>query len=471
MKHNLLTPALAAMVSLAATATLTACDDDDDDDATASTTETTTDDTNYKYIVIATVDEADYILAVDSLTGGTVSTTGNGLETETGTYYAFKGTDYVFKLNYNQNSSGTGASFYLDDNGEPQEKYEYTFSRLTTYGTWGDYVVTASTGEGSSDLADADGNLPYVFLFNYLNANDGTYISEDGALAENFLSDYAPGEYIILSGIEEANGMIYTSAVPVGMSAYGVAAWPEAVLSEDHISTDAGGSGSGKYDAGVVPCTQYPDQCNIAIYTGDSFDDTPIIAHTDKIGYATGRYRATYYQMIWADDEGNIYVFSNGFGRSATDGDYYTATVGSLPSGVMRIKAGETEFDDSYYVALEDIYPYLPPYRTWHATEDYFLVQYYESLDYMLEKGVMASSGSSYAIFKGDEGTTMEITGIPDDATIQGKPFGEDGIMYIPVAESDGYPCIYYVDVTTGVATKGITVECDEIETSGKLAY
>lgn len=480
MKHKILTLALAAIVSLTATSVLTACDDDDDDDATTSDTTTTDDDSsaddettvNTKYVIVTTVDDASYLVTAESLSDGTVSVSGNGLEVISGTYWVFKDLNYVFALIYNKGSDGTGASYYLDSDASLAEKYSYTFGRITTYGTWGDYVVTASTSSGSETLADSDGNIPYVFIFNYLNSNDGTYSIEDSQLAENYLSDYCYGERVSFAGIVEANDMVYTSVIPMGMSAYGVANYPDGVLSSDYQATADGGSGSGAYTAGTVPYTQYPDQANVAIFTGSSFNETPIIAHTEKMGYACGRYRSQYYQTIWAADNGDVYVFSPGYGRSTTDGDDYKVVTGTLPSAVMRIKAGETDFDSSYYVNLEEIGTQHPVFRCWHATGNYFFLQLYADGVDGISAGTSADV-SEYVIFNADDPTTtIAISGLPDDASISGTPYGEDGIMYLPVSVTTGdYPAFYAIDVTTGVATKGLTVECDELETAGKLSY
>lgn len=43
----------------------------------------------------------------------------------------------------------------------------------------------------------------------------------------------------------------------------------------------------------------------------------------------------------------------------------------------MRIKAGETTFDSSYYYNLEELGSKKPMFRCWHITEDYFLLQMY----------------------------------------------------------------------------------------------
>lgn len=67
-----------------------------------------------------------------------------------------------------------------------KEKYTYTFNRITSYGTWGDKVVTVSTGDSSQK--DDEQNVAQALLFNYLDATDGS--QEEGTLiAENFLGN------------------------------------------------------------------------------------------------------------------------------------------------------------------------------------------------------------------------------------------------------------------------------------------
>lgn len=89
------------------------------------------------YVVAATTGEASYLVVANSLDEGTVSTQGNGTEVIGGTYWVYKGLDYVFALVYNKGGAGTGASYYLGADGKMKEKYTYTYNRITSYGTWG----------------------------------------------------------------------------------------------------------------------------------------------------------------------------------------------------------------------------------------------------------------------------------------------------------------------------------------------
>lgn len=422
--------------------------------------------TDESYVVAAEVDGTEYLLTAPSLDEGSVSVKGNGTEVIGATYWVFKNRQYLFGLVYNKGGNGTGASYYLNSSGRIVEKFTYEYNRITTYGSWGDNVITASTGNAAASLADSEGNLPQVLLFNYLNANDGSQTSAT-VIAENFLGN---GEKVHFAGMVEANGKLYTSVIPGGMSKYGVNKWPECVTDPELVAQSDGGSSSSSYTAGEIPSTQYPDKAFVAIYSGSSFNDTPVIAETDKIGYACGRMRSQYYQTIWAADNGDIYVFSSGYGRTTESSADLKRVVGTKPSGVMRIKAGSTAFDDSYYVNLEEIGTRHPLYRCWHISDDYFLLQLYNGGVEEMMKGSTANV-SELAVFKGSTGKITPVTGLPADlAGFGGEPYGENGSMYIATSVTGGdYPSFYRIDAETGVAVKGLSVEADGLSTAGRL--
>ena len=295
-------------------------------------------------------------------------------------------------------------------------------------------------------------------------------------IAENFLGN---GERVSFAGFEEANGKLYTSVVPMGMSHYGVNTYPEYIVDPSYVANASGGSGSGQYTAGMIPSTQYPDSAFIAIYSGDDFDETPLIARTGKIGFASGRMRSQYYQTIWAADNGDLYVFSPGYGRTTTtpvvnsDGTSFNRVQGQLESGVVRIKAGETDFDPDYYVNIEQLGNGNPMFRCWHIADDYFLLQMYS-------EGAENMSGTNaprneLAVFCGEDRTLTVVTGLPEVDVLSsfGTPCSENGYVYIPVVTTDGSPCtIYRIDPATGVATSGLRItSVDAVSALGILSY
>lgn len=429
-----------------------------------------------RYVIVAEAgnnQSATYLIATESLDEGTISTVGNGWETESASNWIYYGERFLFGFQYNDGNQGTGFSFQLGSDGKVAEYRSYTFNRTTTYGTWGDNVITASTNAGTVEKDEA-GNYAYYLQFNYLNVNNGNS-SSGSHLAENFLGN---GERVSFAGFVEANGKLYTSVVPMGMSHYGVNTYPWAIQDPTYVANGSGGSGSGQYTAGMIPSTQYPDSAFVAIYSGDDFDETPVIARTGKIGFASGRMRSQYYQTIWAADNGDLYVFSPGYGRTTTtpvennDGTQFNRVQGKLPSGVVRIKAGETDFDNSYYVNIEELGNKNPMFRCWHITDDYFLLQMYS-------EGAENMSGTSaprneLAVFKGNEGTLTVVSGLPEASKLSsiGTPCSDNGMAYIPITTTDGTnPTIYSIDPTTGAAKAGLVVnEANSVSALGKLS-
>ena len=465
---------LGLMAAVCTGSVFTSCDDSDPSFKNQNTFKG-------NYVIPATGGDSEnsttYLMTAESLDEGRISVYGSGKEfRDPATYWVFYNEHYFYAIEYNQGNAGTGGSYYLDANNVPQKKYTYnSLKRFTSYGKWGENVVTVSTG--NTAVIDAEGNAAQGFLFNYLNVNDGTNkTNTKDILAENFLGN---GEKVTMAGIVEANGKLYTSIVPMGMSHYGVNTWPEHIVDQDYVATGSAGSGSGAYTAGQIPSTQHPDEAFIAIYSGDSFDETPVIASTDKIGFACGRHRSQYYQTIWNDDDGNLYVFSGGYGRTqtGTSETLKKKAQGKLPSGVVRIKKGATAFDDSYYCNLETLAGASghPLHRCWHVGGDYFLLNFYGcSIEEVASLGTSAPR-NELMLFCASEKKLIPITGLPDAdqlVSFDTEPYLENGYFYLPIRTNgdDNVSTFYKINSRTGVATAGLVVEADEVATAGKVA-
>ncbi len=454
-------------VGICLSASLASCSSDNDDNTSNTITEVKTEDEG-RIIIAATVDGVNYLVPTTSLDEGTISIQGQGLETESGSYWVFKNDKYLFRMVYQQGSPGVGASYILNSNMKAEEALTYNFNRITTYGSWGNNVITASAG--ATDQTDAQGNVAQGLLFNYLNDQTGT-VKIETHIAENYLGN---GEYVSFSGFVEANNKLFTSVVPMGMSQYGVANFPSMVTDTELIAKEDGGSRSSSYSKGMIPMTQYPDSAFVAIYSGDNFGEKPVIARTGKIGYATGRYRSQYYQTIWSNDNGDVYVFSPGYGRYSVyeEENFDIKKVkGKLPSGVVRIKKGATNFDDSYYVNIEEATGGLPMYRCWHMTGNYFLLQLYPSVAAINR---LAEGTTKLAVFNADTKEVKIVSGLPAENTITSfgtAPYTHNGYTYMPVTVSDegSYPAFYRIDPATATAVKGATVMAESISAAGWL--
>lgn len=406
------------------------------------------------------------LLTSDKLDDGSVSAVNNGLVNDGATYWVFYRNKYLYGITYNQGNAGTTRSYIMGDNGIEARAAEYAVRRFTTYGIYDKYIMTTSTGDGPSEYADVNGYIPQSFLVSWLDVEGETYITNDTRQeiysAENFLGN---GEYVTLAGLLESNGKLWSVAVPMGLSQYGVKDGNGRWVREgyaDLIKTEAGGSGSGAYEKDELQWTQYPDECWVAIFDDETLSSKKLI-RTDKISYACGRNKSQYYQTIWAADNGDIYVFSPSYAKTMSDVRQKT----TLDAGVVRIKAGTQEFDPNYYYNIESQTDGKSFLRCWHIADDYFLMLMYDRP--LTESGFTANQ---LAVFKGETGQLTYVDGMPETEKISSfgnAIYNENGKVYVTVTTTDGYPSIYVIDPTTATASKGVTVEATQINGVGLL--
>ena len=448
--------------------TLTACDDD----PSTGGDDGGDDDNNAEYVIAASVtasgNTTNVLVNAESLDEGTVTTINNGVVNDGATYWVFFKEQYLYALTYNQGEAGGTRSYIMDASGELKKRSaELGVKRFTTYGFYDKYIMTSSTGDGPTEWNDENGYTPKVFLLSYLDPAAETFTTNDtqnkAYLSENFLGT---GEYVTLSGMLEHNNKIYTAAVPMGLSQYGTkdqnGKW---VLpgNEDLVKKESGGSNSSAYKKDELQWTQYPNECWVAIFDDATMTSKKLIK-TDKISYAAGRMKSQYYQMIWAADNGDVYVFSPSFAKTMTDARQKT----TLPAGVVRIPSGSTEFDD-YYCNLEALTNGNSFLRSWHIADDYFMLLMYDRP--LTETGYVANQ---LAIFKAGDKKLTYVTGLPSTDQISGfgnEPYVEKGNAYVTVTfnEGGGNPAIYKINPATATATKGLTIEATQVSGVGKL--
>ena len=408
------------------------------------------------------------LVSASTLDGGSVGMA-NGLVNDGASYWVFYKDKYLYGLTYNQGNAGTTRSYVMnEDYTLSARSAEYAVRRFTTYGIYDRYIMTFSTGDGPAEWADANGFIPKSFLVSYLDVEAETYTTNDTLeehyLAENFLGN---GEFVTLAGIEEVDGKIFSAAVPMGLSQYGVKAEGGKWIREgyaDLVKTEAGGSGSGAYKEGELQWTQYPDECWVSIFEDESLAERKLI-RTDKISYAAGRNKSQYYQMIWTTESGDVYVFSPSYAKTMADERQQT----TLPAGVVRIKANTEEFDPNYYVNIEALTNGISFLRTWYIGGDKFLMLMYD----MPLAPATTMTASRLAIFDAESATLTYVEGLPSAERISGfgnAPYTEDGKCYIAVTLTDDYPAVYAIDTATAVATKGLTVEATQVRGIGRLS-
>lgn len=455
MKTRLFVTGLA--VALASGFTFTSCSEDDGVTGGGTTT------VEGEYVVAAKVDEANYLLTSTTLGSGELSARGNGTTTESSTQWVFWGNDYLYRLVYNQGNAGVTSSYYRAANGSIVERNRtYEVRRFTSYGIYNDDIITCSAGDGPTDMAIEGGYLPKAFLFSYLDVRQETMRNnQQPVLSENFLGT---GEYVTLAGFLQVGDKIYSSAVPMGLSQYGnysrSGAWIRPGF-EDLVKTEDGGSNSSRYYKGELQWTQYPDSCHVAIFDDETFLTKKVIG-TDRISYACGRMKSQYYQTIWPGEEGKVYVFSPSYAKTMADPRQQT----TLPAGVVRIDTATEEFD-GYYCNIEELSGGNSFMRCWNVGEDNFLLLMYDRP--LTESGFTANR---LAIFNAGRKTLTYVTGIPAPEQVSGfgnTPYVEGGRAYVSINSTDAQPAVYSIDVATGIATRGLSVQCESITGVGRL--
>ena len=412
-----------------------------------------------RFVISAKVDDANYILTAPSLSDGEVTAEHNGLEASTGTEWVFYKNKYLFRLQYNQGNAGVTEAYQRSATGGI-EKRDITYqisNRFTTFGIYGNCIITAASVD--TEAKNGSSYKPKGLAFTYLNAVEEKFNTKV-IDAENFLGN---GEYVTFSGILEANNKLYTAVIPLGMSAYGIEQYPDKVVDQSLIQA---GSGRAETTDKTITNTQHPDSAWVAIYKDDTFTN-PTILRTNKMSYACGRMRSQYYQTIWAADNGDVYVFSPSFARTASGIQKSTHK-----SAVMRIKAGTEKFDESFNngAGVFDLETAAGSalYRCWHLTGDYFLLQLFTG-----EFNSMGKNAMRLAIFNGSDLTVKTVSGLPSEselASFSKFPFAENGVGYISVATLSGDPAIYLIDPATAVATRGLSVKtATEVSAMGVL--
>lgn len=421
-----------------------------------------------KYVISASIQgsngTSNVLLTTDDLSDGSLTAEGHGLLNDGAYQWVFKGTDYLYSLNYNQGSAGLTRSYRLNSQGNVSVRdMEYKISRFTSYGLYDDQIITTSTGDGPASMADSHGYLPKTLLVSWINTHTETVRGNDtstGAYTvENMLGN---GEYVTLSGVQQVGDRIYTGVVQMGLSQYGAAAQGGKWVREgfqDLIATADGGSNSTAYKKGELLGTQYPDECWVAIYPDNRYLN-PVLAKTDRISMPAGRFKSQYYQSVWADDKGDVYVFSPSYAKTMTDPRQQT----TLPAGICRIPKGSDKFDD-YYVNIEEQTGGRSFMRMWPAGGSKFLMVMYDRP--LTQKGFAATR---LAVFDAQTGRITDVSGLPDNVSAFGKTvYTEPGKIYVAVNFTEGYPAIYAVDTMTATAKRGVTVAATEISGFGRL--
>lgn len=370
-----------------------------------------------KFFIAATAGTGTYLLTPDSLTGGTTTVVGNGVELpRTYTAWVMNGSKAAVGLYYAQGDPGVGVSFGLNTTGQlaPVGNEFQIASRFTSYGPFSNYVIT-SVGS----VALASGKVGSTF--NFIDLNNSNAISQKEIITENFTGN---GGTATFSGVVDfGNGEFLTGVVLNQAGA-------TATVHQDSVWVAA-------FDENLTLKRIYRD---------------------NRISYASGRFRSQYYSQIAKDASDNVYVFSGSYDAKTTK-----------PAGALRINKNATSFDNAYYFNIQEAAGGYKFRRVWPISEDYFLLEFYN--DFTI---TTSTAATQYAIVKMTDKTVKWLTtGFPakDQITAIGIPFADNGKLYFPITTATAPPTVYVIDPKTATAKAGLVINADGVGAVGKLAY
>ncbi|WP_437918028.1 DUF4374 domain-containing protein [Sphingobacterium sp. LRF_L2] len=373
--------------------------------------------TDSQYIITArqssdNVEGPSYLLQTTQIDAGTISLLNNGWQadqnggTADGSIWFYPNEKAAYHYAYRRGPSDV-TSYYLDTNGQlGKGTIEYQIEEgQGTFGVWEGKMVTI-TGHVDAGKAYTDVHFFDPETKRVVNKNVAT--SSITGDEENF--------NVYFAGVVGKGDKFYSSVVG----------------SEDYEVTDK------------VRIVEFDENLNTRLIVDD------------RLSYSGGRFRSILFSQIDMNDNGDLYVFSSSFEKT------------DKPSGVLRIKNGEQEFDPDFYINFDQLTQNRSVYKVWYVGGDNFLIQTYTETAKSQEFPDMKRLG----ILNVSTKTFKWVTGIPQTSVITriaNAPLLENGQVILPITSSTAYPYVYKIDPETAVATRGVQIQAGSIVGIGKL--
>ncbi len=353
----------------------------------------------------------DYIVAVDSLSRGTISLKGKGIE-QIGYRTSTQVGNRVFSVGFVTDQ--TCLAYELDANGTLFEKGKFTF-------------------EGQIYSAGVI-NKDSFLLMEVVHASQSKNI------------------YVIDANDISIKRKIQTTIAPSTGDSYNK--WPAGLFVRDgklfipyfHYDSKAGYVNT---DTALVAVYSYPSM---------RFEKVIKDPRTSNIG-------------MYADFNGLV---------QADNGDYYSVSTASIacgfvnkstkPSGILRIKKGETDFDPNYFFNVEQ------------ATGGGKLSKLVYVGNGLAVARIVTSDATAWAgitirqmlnklyVLDLNNRTAKEVTGVPlHGGQYSTSALAENGKVYITVYTLDDGASVYEIDAATATGKKGAILESAEVSGFFKL--
>ena len=346
---------------------------------------------------------ADYILTAESLETGSITTAGNGIEQD-GTYRYYVTTNgKFFSMLYGQGNPGAVTAYSMD-NGK--------LNKLTNFQT---------------ETVQAFAPVYTDLLLFKISRSLATPVSSWYKVNTNSLLITSEGKTntLELTGTKELAHFSWVKQVGDKVFA------PYFCITSNSFRT------------------LYPDSAWIAVFNYSDMKLEKIIR--DNRTSFIGRY---FTDGLAVTENSDIYAFSSSV---AVDTSGFLAS--KNPSAIVRIKAGTTEFDQSYLFNFENASNGMNITDWLYLGNNTFIV----GATTKAEKGAYVK-GMNIGVLNVVDKTFKPVTGLPSTAEIKSVTTNnytpKDGNTgYIGINLKDGTSYIYKIDASKLSATRGLKVE------------
>jgi len=370
-----------------------------------------------KYIITATpiADQgvADYLLAVDDPTTGSISTTGNGIEQDgTWRYYTVHKGKF-FSLLYGQGNPGAVATYRFNKQGKLEKISDFVSETVQVFANVGDDILTMKIPR--------QGDNQTAFMYR-INA-DLSHIVDTKTI--NVVDLAGNGERAHFTWAKQVGNKVFAP-----------------YMSIKGCCNDAFG-------------TSNPDSAYIAVF---SYPDLTLekVIKDNRTSYL-GAY---FNDGLAVDERGDVYGFSP---AAATNTGTVTSTT---KSAFVRIPSGTTSFDNYYF----DVETASGGY---HIRQQTYIGNGKILLNMFGDAG-KPSGVPKLAIADLYNKTFNWISGLPAEIVSMSTPYNNNtvsenkGKIFVGINAADG-SWIYVIDVASASATKGMTVEGGKITSIVKV--
>lgn len=349
---------------------------------------------------------ADYLLTTDNLESGTISTEGNGVEQDgTYRYYTTSGNKF-FSMLYGQGNPGAVTVYQLDKSGKMEKLTNFQSETVHSFAAVGnDILMVKESRKYSTPMS----RWYRISTESLTIVNEGQFNSAQ--LANN-------GELAHFSWLEPVGNKVFAPFFSIK-------------------ATDAGGW-----------TTDYPDSAWVAVFSYPDMTLEKVIK--DNRTSSIGLYFTNGLTKV---ENGDVYAFSPS--NTVTTNGTTQSFNATKHSAITRIKAGTTEFDQSYIYDIEAAAggAYM---TSWINVGNGVVVATLNTAD----KKSQWQTANKLAVINLANKTFQWVTGAPDVSSIVDFSMTnyspKDGTAYIGITTADSKSAVYKINAATATATKGV---------------